>query len=510
MCCTLNKIKKYSLKKRSDRMNFKLSIGMLVLCVSVLVLMSNVLASIGPGAWINQATLSIIDSNPSQDPENSGYGTLQVVVWEEWNGNDWDIHMKYSNLDGALGSWIFPPVHPATTPGVDEINPAVAVTNADPTGVFQIHVVYEFIDTTVVPPRNDIYHTYTLNMGINWIVPAGRLNTNDAHDPAIVYSEDVSNPIPPDVWYSMAVQIVWSELNPAPVNRYEIYYNAWYFEGSAGGPWAYAIAPPASFPVRASLNGHCEKPEIAAIDETMMPGTWNFYFAIVWQEPSVAPVNTEIWYRDGWLGIAPGAIVFTIPLGNVGRLCTCPAGSGNCVDPDIAATQDYQNPAIALEEFYIHVNWVHQITGGGFRIDTCYFAGPVPFPGFGLFVTTAAAVATPTVLNRPTIAVKCIMRMPVNPFTIFQIWMCWEDSSNPASVPDIWYRVGQHNNMGPFFGFVILPAPVPYVPAISSDFNPELWNRNDAIRPVAPPFTHLVFDQGIPVGGVPEVVYIDP
>jgi hypothetical protein len=483
--------------------------------------MSNALASIGPGAWINQATLSVIDSNPSRDPENSGYGTIQVVVWEEWNGNDWDIHMKYSNLDGALGSWIFPPVHPATTPGVDEINPAVAVTNADITGVFQVHVVYEYSSGG---PSN-IGHTYSLNMGITWIVPPGMpLNTNNAHDPAIVYSEDVSHPAA--AWYGMAVQIVWSEQQaawPVGTGLYDIMYDAWCYDPISNS-WFYVGATP----IQTSTNNGfgttttCDLPEIAAIDETMRGGSWDYYFAVVWQETSTAPgtpTQSDIYYSDGITTVTPGANPPPpFPTGAAaptpaGMLNTNPAGSGNCVDPDIAATQDYQNPAIALEEFYIHVNWVWQIAGppAGFQIDTCYFAGPVPTPGFGVFVVTLQAVGPLlTVLDRPTIAVKCIMRMPVNPFTIFQIWMCWEDTSNPASVPDIWYRVGQHNNMGPFFGYVILPAPVPYVPAVSSDYNPELWNRNDAIRPVAPPFTHLVFDQGIPVGGVPEVVYIDP
>ena len=158
------------------------------------------------------------------------------------------------------------------------------------------------------------------------------------------------------------------------------------------------------------------------------------------------------------------------------------------------------------------MNWVYQDSVTLlYQIDTSYTCGPVPTPGFGPFIVTVPPARGPiiTVLDRPTIAAKLVTRIPVGGFTLFEIWMCWEDGSVAASIPDIWYIVGQHNNAGPPFFFTFGPALVPYVPILSSDFNPELWNRNDAIR-AFPPFTHLVFDQGIPVGGVPEIVYIDP
>ena len=85
-------------------MKYKIIIGFFIVLVSTIMLMSNALASAGPPIWINQTPISIVDGITSRDPENSGYFLDQVVVWEEWNGADWDIYMKYGNLDGALGS----------------------------------------------------------------------------------------------------------------------------------------------------------------------------------------------------------------------------------------------------------------------------------------------------------------------------------------------------------------------------------------------------------------------
>jgi len=483
--------------------------GILILAsfVSMIMLMSNASASIGPGVWMNQATLSIVDSNPSRDPENSGFGTTQVVVWEEWNGNDWDIWMKYSLADGALGSWLFPPLHPATTFNVDERNPAVTVTNANfPNGLTEIHVVYEHWNGM----QWDICHTYTVNMGGLWTVPV-ILNMGAARDPAIVYTEEVSNPIPPARWYGMCIQIVWSEYITfvrGGANLNEIRYNAWYYDPIAGPPWVYYLNPallPGSYPISPFPFANSEKPEIASVDETTTIGPWEYYFAIVWQEANPMAV-TDIWYNDGVLNIIPGPPAATAAL--PGIINTNIPGAGNCYDPDIAATQDYQNPAVALEEFYFHVNWVYQqlVPAVNYRIATCYSVGPVPFPGSGTFIATGPAQVAQTILNRPTIASKLTMQWP--PFTIFETWMCWEDTRVVASSPDIWYIVGQWDNMARIFAFPLPAALVPYVPPVSSDYNPELWNRNDAAR-MFPPFTHLVFDQSSPAG-VREIVYIDP
>jgi hypothetical protein len=493
-------------------MKYTSSKGLLILAcfVSFFMLMANAFASAGPPVWINQATLSTIDYLPDEDPENSGFGMIQAAVWEHWNGADWDIYMKYSLADGFIGTWVFPILHPATIVNVDERNPAVTVTNVNINGFTEVHVVYERWNN--VAAQWDVCHTYTVNMGGLWTVPV-ILNNNDARDPAIVYTEEVSNPIPPAAWYGMCIQIVWSELNPVST-FYEILYNAWYYDVPVA-VWGYAMPLP-PFPltvIRAIPGGSCEKPEIASVDETMTMGTWEYYFAIVWQEPSgVAPFNTEIWYTDGWLNVRPGVVAITIPLPATGKLNTNAPGTGNAYDPDIAATQDYQNPAVALEEFYFHVNWVFQnAVNLNYQIDTCYAAVVAPMPGFVAFtITLPAQPAIPTILNSPTIASKLIMQWP--PFTIFETWMCWEDNSVPASAPDIWYRVGQWNNMARIFGYTMFwPALVPYVQPIggASEYNPELWNRNDAAR-LFPPLTHLVFDMTTGLAGNQEVEYIDP
>ncbi|MCK5559789.1 MAG: hypothetical protein KAJ51_04325, partial [Thermoplasmata archaeon] len=237
---------------------------------------------------------------------------------------------------------------------------------------------------------------------------------------------------------------------------------------------------------------------------------WDYYFAVVWQETCTTQI--DIYYIDGTTTVTGRLAALVAPTPPAGIL-NPNAGGGDCYDPDIAATQDYQIPGIGPEEFYYHVNWVYLDKRGDpwvYLIVTKYVCAPVPGPGALSFVSfTTAAGPIGTVLDRPTIASKLMIRFPVGPTTIFETWMCWEDTSNPASVPDIWYRVGQFDAGPRTFAYLIGPSPVPYVPALSSDFNPELWNRNDAIR-LFPPFTHLVFDQGIPVGAVPEVVYIDP
>lgn len=489
-------------------MKSKLYIGILS-SLFVILIMLNAHAAIGPGGWMNQATLSTVDSLPSLDPESSGFGTQQVVVWEEWNGVDWDIYMKSSAFDGAPGTWGFPPLHPATT-AADEINPAVTVTNANIAGALEVHVVYQRWNAFAM--QWDICHTYSTNFGAAWTVPV-IMNANDARDPAIVYTEEISNMgvVPPPPWYGMCVQIVWSEYNPVSLN-YEIRYNAWYYDPVAVPPvWAYVTVPTASTLIRASPGGNCEKPEIASVDETMTVGAWEYYFAIVWEEPStIAPFNWEIWYVDGWTNIRPAPVVVVLPMGSLGKVSFNAPGSGDCYDADIAATQDYQLPAIALEEFYFHINWVFRSAPPmTYQIDTCFFAGPVPFPGAPVYIATAPAKGpVVSVLDRPTIANKLITRIPVGGSTIFETWMCWEDNTIAGSPPDIWYRVGQYNNVAPPFVFIMVSALVPYVqPAGSTDYNPELWNRNDAAR-LFPPFTHLVFD--MTRGGTQEVEYIDP
>jgi hypothetical protein len=487
-------------------------------------LMPNSLGSAGPPVWINQATLSVVDSNPSEDPENSGFNTIQVSVWEEWNGLDFDIWMKYSLADGALGTWVFPAIQPAVT-ALNEINPAVTVTNADITGAFQVHVVYQ-VENPAFPLTWDVMHTYTLNFGIAWVGPfiMDRTAANDAIDPAIVYTEDTSNPMPPAAWYGMSVQIVWSEIRAA-TGLYDVLYDAWSYDVVTNA-WFYAGPITVRISINAGLNTRtCTHPEIASIDDIILVGPWDYYLHVVWEETWTAPgvlVQTDIFYRDGMMTVTPGAIPPPpLPTAAIawtaaaGQLNTNPIGTGNCYGPDIAATQDYQLPAVALEEYYIHVNWVYidtTVVPNTYQIDTCYAAGPVAAPGAGVFVATAPAVGPGLiVLDRPTIAAKLVARIPWQGATVFETWMCWEDNTVAASAPDIWYRVGQHNVAGPPFFFIVAAAIVPYVQPMGGafEYNPELWNRNEITR-LFPPFTHLVFDMTTGLNGNPEIEYIDP
>jgi hypothetical protein len=474
-------------------------------------MMPNTIASGWPPVWINQATLSTIDSLPSRDPENSGFGTTQVTVWEEDNGNDWDIYMKYNLADGALGMWVFPPFHPATT-GLIEINPAVTVTNTNPfNGFTEIHVVYQR-ENQGIPGSWDICHTWTNNFGAAWTAPVilDMAVNDDAIDPAIVYTEDPSNP------RGMLVQFVWSEFNPAPASLlYEIMYDAYYYDPTLPPPGrgyvgaipirGAAIPPPPPIPA-----GDCFFPEIASIDEIFTPGIYDYYFAVVWQEQTAAG-QWNIWYVAGTTTIVPGPPAAIPNMATMGQLNANPAGE-DCYDPDIAASQDYA----PNEAYYFHVNWVHYIPAGpggvppqSWQIDSCYSAGWFPTPAPPFAMAPIAHGPMNSVLDRPTIALKLINIL----FPIFETWMAWEDSANPvATIPDIWYRVGWCNfGLAPPFGFMMPAARVGYLPGVggqSIEGNPEFWNRNELTR-MFPPLTHLVFDQDLG-GGTKEVVYIDP
>lgn len=484
-------------------MKRKISIGIFVLLVSILMLMSNASASGWPVAWANQATLSTVDSFPSQDPENSGYGTTQVVVWEEWNGNDWDIHMKYSLLDGALLSWIFPPVHPATT-ALDEINPAVTITGPDTWQRTWIHVVYQRVNPAG-PANWDICHTFTLNFGGAWSAPT-ILDVNqaqDAIDPAIVYTEDIAtrNGIT-----AFLAQIVWSETSSTS-GFYEIQYDAFYLDTNLVPITGY-VGPTLIRGVGTGATGDCLYPEIASVDETGGALISSFPFSVVWQEQIFATGQWNVWYDDGTTTTFPILATVLTP-GSTGQLNTNLPGTGNCEHPDIAATQDYG--PIATQRFYYHVNWVYNnLVAATWQIDTCYATGIPPFfpnPGWWSFVGTPPAQGpVAQVLDNPTIASK-LTTAPA-----FDTWMAWEDSTTiQLSNPDIWFIVG---TCGPplfLFAYAIGPGRVGYLPPAgggSIEYNPELWNRNDAARPT-PPLTHLVFDQDLGTG-IPEVEYIDP
>jgi hypothetical protein len=480
-------------------MKYKLSIEISIVLVCIMLMIPNGMASPGPPVWINQATLSTIDNNTSEDPENSGYGMIQVAVWQEWNGADWDIYMKYSLADGVLGSWVFPPVQPATTAGIDEINPAVAVSSVNQsTGATEIHVVYqEWRVPPGLPGQWDVMHTWTNNFGLGWSVPVPLDSTwnNDAIDPAIVYAEDLANPA---LGPGNILHFTWAE--DIGVGIYGLYYNAYYLDVVPVPPVRAYLGATL---IRVSPWGNCDVPEIASTDDILAGGVWDYDFAVVWQEPNNFGL-LNIWYVAGTTIVFPGPPAMALTPGSLGQLNL--PNAGNNYDPDIAATQDYL--PIGLETYYFHVDYVFQVLGPPitYQIDTCYFAGLTPTPAAAAFIPTLPARGPlNTVLDRPTIASKLIALNP----TVFETWMCWEDNVAGAG-PDIWYRVGAYNVGAPPFAYFVPAARVPYVPpAGTSEFNPELWNRNDGTR-MFPPMTHLVFDTSIGLAGNQEVEYIDP
>jgi hypothetical protein len=494
-------------------MKHKISIGILVLLVSTLMLMSNALASAGPPVWLAQATLSIPDSNPAKDPENSGHFMTQVAAWEEWNGANWDIWVKFSLLDGALGSWFFPATQPAIT-AADEINPAIAVSQVHPSSGQEIHVVYQLLNP--VSGINEIWHTWKL-LGIPWVPPVLMSNpTCDALDPAIVYTEDINSPGPGN--NGMLMQMVWAEETAPGSGLYQIQYDAFYFDPVAGPMRGYVSTLPllggppliGVTTIQAPPAGcTCMYPEIASVDENspLRMGAVDFDFSVVWQETTAAG-QWNIWYADGTTQTSPMGTAFVAvnPVGQINPV----TNTSDCYHPDIAATQDYLSP-IAPETYYFHVNWVRFDTAtGNFYIESCYAVGGVTTPGPGAFIMVVPAAQGPTLatLDNPTVATKLTGLAP----SVFETWMAWEDSTNPgATNPDIWYRVGAYTVGAPPFGYTWGPGRVGYTPGVgmgSIEYNPELWNRNDWFR-TFPPLTHLVFDQDLG-GGIPEVEYIDP
>ena len=441
--------------------------GILVVCVSALMLIQNV-AGAGPGiAWGAQATLSTVDVLASQDPENSGYGLLQVSVWEEWNGADWDIYMKTSNADGAPGTWVFPALHPATT-AADEINPAVSVTRNHAVLGQEIHVVYQRWNAA-----NNIWeicHTYTPYPVIAWTAPvvisSGGLS---ATNPACVYSEDQAIP-GGGVNPGTLVQIVWEEVNPGPAGGTQIMYRAFAYDPTLAPVRFYVpdiVAAPFIIRTPPGAGSTCELPEIASVDERASAAAYDYYFSIVWQEFTFTPVigwTWEIYYLDGTtttsaVGIPPPPIVISAP----GAL-SVPAAATQHTDPDIAASQDYQPLGLA-QSYFFHVDYFLQgpNLGGGtlFSVEQCYSYGAFPNPGFAAFSLPASVysavtilVPPPILIDNPTIATKLTSPIGAVPIT-FDTWFAWEDST-AAATTDIWYRAGTYTTGPPavFFYFV--------------------------------------------------------
>jgi hypothetical protein len=385
----------------------------------------------------------------------------------------------------------------------DEINPAVAVTNFNPTSGFQeIHVVYQCWNPAG-GGQWDICHMWTPIPAIAWVGPVvlDVVPANDAIHPAVVYSDDLATQTGV---MGMLVQIVWSEWNPGPPGIYEIQYDAYYYDAVLVPVRGY-VGPAI---IRGIANGatlDCYNPEIASADDVWNAGGTNFHFAIVWEESRWTGVRFQgvVWYADGNTITSPAPI--SVTLASSGQLSPL-NNNGDCYAPDIAITQDYV-PGGGF--YYFHVIWVYNIWAvPTWQIDSCYSAGLLPVPGILSYIMTAPAKGPVNfALDNPTIASKVVQLGP----TIFETWMAWEDIDPAGPSPtDIWYCVGQYNTVVPPFGYIFGPAFVPYAQPMltSTEFNPELWNRDDSTR-VMPPLTHLVFDM-TSLTGVQEIEYIDP
>jgi hypothetical protein len=257
-----------------------------------------------------------------------------------------------------------------------------------------------------------------------------------------------------------------------------------------------------------SIGKHSGYLEVASVDENNNPRLflWDFDFSVVWEQENMASLIGEIWYHDGTTQTWPFIANVLNPAGP-GQICPS-VSTDDCSEPDIAATQDYQ-PWWA-EIYYFHVDWVRENTStGNFFIESCYAVGRASLPGAAAFVMVAAPAQGPTPwpLDNPTIASK----LRVGPF--FETWMAWEDSTNrTATNPDIWFRVGTYTVGAPPFVYTVGPGRVGYLPGAgggTTEYNPELWNRNEQLR-LFPPLTHLVFDTSIGLAGNQEVEYIDP
>jgi hypothetical protein len=507
-------------RKEESKMKKRIIYFLLVVSLPALMLMSNAMAASGPPiAWAAQATLSTADSNPSQDPEIAGYGSLQVAVWEEWNGGDWDIYMKYSFLDGAPGSWIFPTApatHPAITPDVDERHPAVAVTrdHPDPAVNQEIHVVYEKWDSFW--GNWQVWHTWTIDFGVTWFPMRRSIVGADAIQPACVYTEDLACPAQ---YPTFGVQMVWAEKS-AVTSDYNIIYDSHYYYQGPGGAGVRGYTSWTTIRINPwGVGYNCKNPEIASVDETVNGLTHDYPFAIVWEEEMPSgqtnpPSKWDIWYADGYTfpAIVPPPPP-TFPGGYAIINGPNPAFQADALEPDIAATQDYQ--AVPFELYFFHITFEYR-TWAGYpvppstpnSIESYYLPSTLPVNGGAAFAIWYAQVRGPTTvpLERPTVASKLIS---INP-TTFESWFAWEDSNTPATAPDIWYRMGSCTPMLFFAWTGGLAAPAGYIPSVpaSVEHNPELWNRNDASR-MFPPLTHFVFDMD-PNPNTVEVEYIDP
>ena len=481
-------------------MRHRILYGIVSLCICILMLMPNSMGATNPAiTWAGQATLSTTGDNVvDQDPENSGYGTLQVAVWEhETSGSNHDIFIKYSTSDGATGTWSFPPNQTATT-NMDEINPAVCVTrnHSQPIGQ-EIHVVFQRYNTQSGGVW-EICHTYTNDFGNIWS-PVTIISTayTNSYNPACVYTEDTMlGPGSGGGAIGFVCQIVWEEFISA--TRRRIMYDAFVYDPT----WmARGTLPGGPFPISNS-SFTANLPEIASIDDTFNNSANNYQFSIVWQEQNSSGSNWNIWYTDGMTETAPTVQVVQ-GTGSLGQI------NPNIIDfnhtePDIAASQDYQ----LNEIYFFHIDYLRVGSNATplYIIESHYCNSGFWNPGAAAFIQTSPVKSNIIVKDKPTIASKL---RQLNPST-FDTWFAWEDANMTGSIPNIWYRVSQQS-LGAGFSYLVPAAKVPIQPlgAADSEYNPELWNRNDASRSF-PPLTHLVCDILNLTTSAHEVEYIDP
>ena len=376
--------------------------------------------------------------------------------------------MKYSLLDGAPGSWLFPLFQPATTVQWER-NPAVSVTPSTG-GSTEIHIVYEREDLVQGVLTWRIYHVYTNNFGAAWIGPVlmNSVARANAYDPAIVCTEDLATPGGGGPGFLN--QMVWSEETGFATGVFQILYDAHIYDPTLLPARPYVGPTIIRTNPNVGIIYGCYKPEIASVDERSNAVAYDFPFAIAWEEtwPSgagIPAVRYDIYYVDGTTTTSPGVPATALTAGSIGIISNPLLAQVDAREPDIAASQDYPAPG-AVEQYYYHIVWVSKLwpnAGGGAygnSVEHSYTCGITPWPGFAAFIAGLVPVTGPSVIqayDNPTVALK--LQNVVGP--VFDSWFAWEDTSGPSPM-DIYYRPGRYTVGGPPFVFRAGPAIVPY------------------------------------------------
>jgi hypothetical protein len=470
-------------------------------------------------AWVNQANISLSPSVLSKDPEIAGNSQTLLVVatWEEGPVGSRDIYFSYNPSNGG-GSWVLP-TPPATHPDTssfDERNPAVAVTRPHPVTGQEIHIVYE-------KERNDIsevWHAYTFDFGVTWTRSQISTPNVNAYNPACVYTEDHFG-VPSGQPWGWAVQIVWEEFDVRS-SFYVIKYAAWVYDPLMPPPpprqERYSIFGP--FPGVISITisprgvSDCSKPEIASVDERGTP-SYNVHQSVVYEIAASLPgggVRKDTYYDDGIFTInsrsttPPRFDTWGFTVGSFGQINVI-GNQADAVEPDIAATQDYQTP----ETYFFHITYQFKMWSAQSpqqnSIESHYsVCGFPPTPGAASFTPTLPPQGPGpglTAYDNPTVASRFIVPNP----SVFETWIAWEDSTFTTTAPDIFYTYGAYTVGTGWTGWFLLPTPVPYTGTLGVENNPELWNRGDFLAPQ--PVVHLAFDDINPANPA-DITYIDP